>query len=315
MRHSQPFNFSAGLPKIRDMGKRSVFFVLLALAGGLSAAGAETVHVLQKGETLFALSRKYGVRTEEIMRANNIEDPDRLRAGVSLRIPDASGPEYAQDADRPSFPYEVERGDSLYGLARRFGVPVSVLAEHNGLDRNASLRIGQTLQIPGSSAGNPAVASADGKNSGGTEPAGTDLPAAGDGSAPMTDPRSYETKPVDAGIIWPVEAEEVAYLTGKIYGVSITSAQGAEVKNIASGTVLSIGPYRGFGQVVFVQSPGGYIYVYGGLEDIGVRSSDSLSFGDQLGKLGTDPLSGKPQLYFMVYKQDFPVDPATAPRG
>lgn len=286
------------------MRKIPFFFAVLAL--GFLAFGEDIVHILQKGETLFGLGRRYGVSTEEIMKANGITNPDKLNAGIKLKIPSAAAGNASPGAAYTET-YIVEKGDSLYGLARRFGVSVSELASANGLDRNASLRIGDRLSVPadpsaGSSSGTPSVA--QGRKDGGAEK-----------PVSVEDPRSYVNKTLDPNIIWPVEAEEIAYLTGKVYGVSITSSKGADVKTIASGTVLSIGPYRGFGQVVFVQSNNGYIYVYGGLEDIGVSGSDSLGFGDKLGRLGTDPLSGKPQLYFMVYKKDFPVDPATAPRG
>jgi septal ring factor EnvC (AmiA/AmiB activator) len=55
--------------------------------------------------------------------------------------------------------------------------------------------------------------------------------------------------------------------------------------------------------------------VYGGLQEITSRPGENLSFGDEIGNLGTDSLSGKPQLYFMVYNKNIPVDPAKAPRG
>jgi septal ring factor EnvC (AmiA/AmiB activator) len=129
------------------------------------------------------------------------------------------------------------------------------------------------------------------------------------------DPRPYENKKVDPGIIWPVLVRNISYLSGKIYGVSITSDKGEKVKTVSSGTVISTGPYRGFGQVVFLQSKKGFIYVYGGLDGITSRSGDVLSFGDEIGTLGADSLSGKSKLYFMVYNKDVPVDPAKAPRG
>ena len=241
------------------------------------------------------------------MEANNISNPDRINAGAKIKIPLS---ESGGESGSASFSYVVERGDSLYGLARRFGVSVSELASANGLERDAQLKIGERLSIPAL----PNAAAIENASARGS-PAPASSAAVSASILPMEDPRVYEKKKIDSSVIWPVEADDVAYLTGKIYGVSITAAQGADVKNIATGTVLSIGPYRGFGQVVFVQSREGYIYVYGGLENIGVKNSDRLAFGDSLGTLGLDPLSGKSQLYFMVYKKDFPVDPATAPRG
>ncbi len=290
------------------MRKKPLLFALPVFFAFFAVFAEDVIHTLQRGETLFSLSRKYGVSAEAIMEANNISNPDRINAGAELKIPLSENG--GENARQESFFYAVEQGDSLYGLARRFGVTVTDLAAANGLDRNAQLKIGDRLSIPAApteSASEIAVAANVKPVSEGT---GTSAPLSA-----MEDPRGYEKKKIDSSVIWPVEAEEVAYLTGKIYGVSITASQGADVKNIASGTVLSIGPYRGFGQVVFVQSRDGYIYVYGGLEDIGVRNSERLAFGDSLGTLGFDPLSGKSQLYFMVYKKDFPVDPATAPRG
>ena len=321
------------------MRKKLPFFVLAVFLAVFAVCGEDVLHTLQWGETLFALSRRYGVPADAIMEANNIANPDRLSAGQEIKIPLAkngggSNAPSGENAPRSAFSYTVERGDTLYALSRRFGVSVPALAAANGLERDAQLKIGDSLVIPvGMSPAESAVAASIAEAKPAAQPGAgaaaiarpspapstaspAPAPAARQETPPaMEDPRTYEKKKIDANVIWPVDAEEVAYLTGKVYGVSITASQGANVKNIASGTVLSIGPYRGFGQVVFVQSGEGYIYVYGGLENIGVKSSDRLSFGDSLGTLGLDPLSGKSQLYFMVYKKDFPVDPATAPRG
>ena len=104
---------------------------------------------------------------------------------------------------------------------------------------------------------------------------------------PLEDPRSFQSKKVDSSIIWPVQAKEVSYLSGKVYGVSISSSRGERVKTISSGTVLSTGPYRGFGQVVFLQSKTGFIYVYGGLDAITPHAGQSLAFGDEIGTIGS----------------------------
>ncbi len=45
-------------------------------------------HTVRKGETIWRLSRKYGVNQNELMRINGISDPSRVRIGMTLRIPD-----------------------------------------------------------------------------------------------------------------------------------------------------------------------------------------------------------------------------------
>jgi septal ring factor EnvC (AmiA/AmiB activator) len=119
----------------------------------------------------------------------------------------------------------------------------------------------------------------------------------------------------DSSTIWPVPAKEAAYMTGKLSGIVITATQGEAVKCLFPGTVVSAGPYRGFGRVAIVQTSGGYLYVYGGCETLNVREGDKVASGATLGALGIDAVSEKPQLFFMVYKNNAPLDPAKAPRA
>jgi septal ring factor EnvC (AmiA/AmiB activator) len=104
-------------------------------------------------------------------------------------------------------------------------------------------------------------------------------------------------------------------MTGKLSGVVITGVRAESVKSLTWGTVLSAGPYRGFGRVVIVQVDGGYLYVYGGCENLSVKEGDRVSPGLELGKLGVDVVTNKPQLFFMVYRSNVPIDPAKAPRA
>jgi septal ring factor EnvC (AmiA/AmiB activator) len=59
---------------------------------------------------------------------------------------------------------------------------------------------------------------------------------------------------------------------------------------------------------------GGYLYVYGGCESLSVKEGDRVAPGAELGRLGLDGVTSKPQLFLMVYKNNAPIDPAKAPR-
>jgi septal ring factor EnvC (AmiA/AmiB activator) len=107
----------------------------------------------------------------------------------------------------------------------------------------------------------------------------------------------------------------MAYMTGKLNGVVLVGERNEPVRSLAQGTVISAGPYRGFGKVVIVQVTGGYLYVYGGCESLSVREGDRVKAGMELGRLGMDALSDKPQLFLLVYRNNVSVDPATAPRS
>jgi septal ring factor EnvC (AmiA/AmiB activator) len=118
---------------------------------------------------------------------------------------------------------------------------------------------------------------------------------------------------VDKSLSWPCPGE-ILYLDGKAYGVVIRAKLGEALKAVASGTVSSAGPYRGYGNVVFVLTRG-YIYVYGGNDSLLVRAGDQIVAGQELGRVGMDAKQGGPAAYFLVFKNGEAVDPAAAPRG
>lgn len=265
------------------------------------AFGEDRVHVLKQGETIYAISQKYHVSADSIMKINGITDPSRIRSGQKIIIPDV---------------YLVEKGDTLYGIARSHGISFQNLLDANELTKDSMIKVGDSLFIP------PVRDEIADKSSIVAKPSAVQdskvVHQPGQGALPerpLTDPRTFETKKIDSSIIWPVTSKQISYLSGKVFGVSIVGSQGETVKAIASGTVVSTGPYRGFGQVVFIQAKSGYIYVYGGLNSGLPPQGTHLGFGDSIGTLGADSLSGKPLLYFMVYNKDSPVDPAKAPRG
>ena len=78
---------------------------------------------------------------------------------------------------------------------------------------------------------------------------------------------------------------------------------------------MYVGVYRGFGQVVFVQSKTGLIYAYTGLGSVKVHKGEYAVSGCELGTAGLDSLSQKYQITFMVFQNGQPIDPAKAPRS
>jgi septal ring factor EnvC (AmiA/AmiB activator) len=130
----------------------------------------------------------------------------------------------------------------------------------------------------------------------------------------FTEVRPTVTGALDYSVSWPVNPKELAYMQGKLNGVLLQGERYEPVRSLSQGTVVSAGPYRGFGRIAIVQAAGGYLYVYGGCESLSVKEGDAVIPGTELGKLGIDAVSEKPQLFFMVYRNSIPIDPATAPR-
>ncbi|MBE3569410.1 MAG: LysM peptidoglycan-binding domain-containing protein [Bacillales bacterium] len=94
------------------------------------------IHVIQRGENLFAIARRYGVSIEDISLANQLGNPNQLVIGQSLVIPS------------PGREYVVKQGDQLWQIADRFGISEQALANYNQIANPTLLFAGQILLFP-----------------------------------------------------------------------------------------------------------------------------------------------------------------------
>ncbi|MDR2633844.1 MAG: M23 family metallopeptidase [Treponema sp.] len=260
----------------------------------------EMVHIVQGGDTIYSIARSYKIDVDALMKVNGITDPQKLPIGKRLTLPKTSSPGLME--------YRVVKGDTLYGIARRYTITLESLRRANDLAATYVLKEGDLLRIPlaDREADKPLASSSIGP-----------LTQGGTTASTMTSspPQTASSKGGNASVRWPVAAKEVVYMTGKLYGVVLVGERSEVVKSLTSGTVVSAGPYRGFGRVVIVQVTGGYLYVYGGCERLSVKEGDKVASGTELGRLGLDTVSKKPQLFFLVYQSSTPIDPAKAPRN
>ena len=110
----------------------------ISLDSSEQSSGSGNVYVVQKGDSLYSIARKYGVSVSSITSLNNLVGTN-LSVGQSLIIPSSSA---------SGNTYVVQRGDSLYSIARRFNVSVDSIKSKNNLKSNL-LSVGQKLIIQG----------------------------------------------------------------------------------------------------------------------------------------------------------------------
>lgn len=108
-------------------------------------ANGSTTHVVQRGDTLTRISNRYGVSVPSIRKANNISG-DLIQVGQKLTIP---GSVTSGSNRSPTSYHVVSRGDTLSGIAIRYGVTVSQIKRDNAL-RSDVIRVGQKLAISSS---------------------------------------------------------------------------------------------------------------------------------------------------------------------
>lgn len=284
-----------------------IFSILFSVVLVFSSQTA--FHEVQKGETLYSISRKYGISVGELCSENNLSTSAVIKTGQKLKIPtqNSSETKNTQKVEKTDT-YIVKKGDTLYGIAKRFGISVETLTILNKMSGSNTIKVGQVLTVPLATSENTNQTTQTSKPS--TEKT-TNLE-----DLQLTDSRTYDkNKKASKNLLWPVTAKEIQYLEGKVSGVSITTNLNESVNIIREGTVMFCGIYRGFGNVVFVQSKSGYMYVYTNLDKINVEKGDTVKLNEKIGTVAVDTRTSKPQLLFMVFKNGNPVDPATAPRG
>ena len=96
---------------------------------------------IQPGDTLGGIAARYGTTVPALAQLNGITNPNRIYAGQVIRIPVGS-----THPVEPAY-YVVRRGDTLGGIARRFGTTYQKLAQLNGIRNPNLIYVGQRLRI------------------------------------------------------------------------------------------------------------------------------------------------------------------------
>ena len=274
------------------------FFYILLLALSLSACtngrwldlgslwgSSDTVRVA-KGDTLYSISRNYGIPLKDLINANRLRAPYTLYVGQVLRIPSK---QY----------HVVKRGESLYSISRDYNVDITTLSKINNLSTPYALHVGQKLQLP---------ASVSAKSSGVQTPVKKATTSAKSNgyqyqSAPIKDsytPVANRKTKFD----WPVQGRIISGFGNlgsgrKNDGINIKADLGATVKAADAGTVAYAGnELKGFGNLILIKHPDGWVTAYAHNDTLKVRKGQKVTKGTVISTVGNSGGVGTPQLHF-----------------
>ncbi len=173
-------NFSEiGIGEVRDPRTGLVFWVTDFARGGAGAvvyeqsaveqavATQETIgstvnvqtipaegldYTVRAGDTLLAIGLRHNMAWQEIATINGLSDLSLLQVGQTIRLPGqggVGGPVTTFDASLYTDVYSLQAGDTLSGIAGRYGIPWEALAAANRLGEFNVLQIGQEIKVPG----------------------------------------------------------------------------------------------------------------------------------------------------------------------
>ena len=272
-------------------------------------------------------------------------------AALPADEPPAAGPVHVEppslalDASRPAPPLPrfkpsrlltVAFGDTVSGIAYRYGVSVQQIIELNRLDHPYWLRAGQRIELPEhaaqvereddsfEAAPRPAVWE--------TEDLARDKPSGdvalvrvnGTPLPPPDAPRrrranaEAEVAPVPPsrnGFLWPLEGQVISAFGTKpdgMYndGINIAAPVGSEVRAAQSGVVAYAGnELRGYGNLVLIRHDDGWMTAYAHNESLLVERGDTVRRGQVISRSGKSGRVSLPQSHFEIRRDGEPQDP------
>ena len=123
------------------------------VAGNETSGTGSIIYTVKRGDTLSKIAKYYGVSVNQIIALNNITNPNLIYPGEKLRITSISMPNFTRPNNNGNgnngnyIFYRVRRGDTLYGIARRYGVTVDYLVRLNNIENRNLIFPGQIIRI------------------------------------------------------------------------------------------------------------------------------------------------------------------------
>lgn len=255
---------------------------------------------IEKGDTVYSLSKKYKVSMRDIIDYNHLHPPFGLRVGESLTL---SNPKV----------HQVLKGETLYSIANQRSVDVSALAHSNNLKPPFKLSVGQKLVLPSSISlsdcvGDTTKVSPKALVSFPKKKVLTQsTPKKKEVVALPSRSSAHFLKPVQGSIVSPFGPLKNGTLND---GINIEAASGCLVKAAENGVVI----YRGsdlpsYGNMVLIKHSGGWITTYAHLKSIQVSKGETVKRGQTIGFIGKTGHVKSPQLHFELRRGRTPVNP------
>lgn len=263
----------------------------------LPGAGSGVEHVVQKGDTLLALARRYKVDFNSLAATNNKQAPYVVKLGERLRIP---------GANTPGVGTQVATAE-----AAPAGTPGSIIITSPNAPPSMKGRpVGSQpapmipLQPPLAQAPEPA-------------PAESAVPPPQNAAFQPT--QTLPPPPPSrsgSSFLWPVKGEvvqEFGPLPGKGQhndGINIAAARGTPVRAAENGVVAYVGnELKGFGNLLLVKHADGWVTAYAHNEHLMVRKGETVKRGQTIATVGASGGVQSPQLHFEIRRGTEAVNP------
>jgi murein DD-endopeptidase MepM/ murein hydrolase activator NlpD len=280
-----------------------------------AATPQSTTVTIERGQTLSAIARNHNVPMTELAEANHLSPPYRILAGGVLVIPapgagpPAAAPHAAGGAAPPAAPVTA-------AAVPRAAPPPETVAAPSATPPPTTR---STALMPPPKPAAPAPAPPKSNLAGSSAPTPSQEAAASAHPQPAAPPAGSAAATGAArgggSFVWPVRGHIVeGYGPGpggtRNDGINIAAPRGAPVQAVDAGVVAYAGnELRGYGNLLLIKHPGGWISAYAHCEAILVKPGQKIARGEVIARVGSSGNVGTPQLHFELRRGNKPVDP------
>lgn len=207
--------------------------------------------------------------------------------------------------------HQVRSGDTLSGIAVRYGVSLQELVRYNAIRDPDKIEVGQMVRIPaGKPQETPRQVAAISKPSSSLPPRRSTYERWGEDRPQLPKPRRSDGSSV---FIWPVEGQITSHFgprNGSFHdGVDIAAPLGTPVLAAADGKVIFSDVLRGYGNVVIIRHDKGYLTVYAHHRVNRVKEGQTVRQGDFIAEVGQTGRATGASLHFEVRKDNLARNP------
>jgi lipoprotein NlpD len=250
-------------------------------------------YTVRSGDTLYSIAWRYEIDPTEMARWNNLSPPYVIRPGDRLHTK-ASDANKASAVSPPSRQkstsiVKVDKGDTLYSIAKENDMPAWKLASINGLKKPYVIYPDQELRLKA-------------------------VPASTVSTRTKSKTKKWSVAGSNRAVDWqwPVKGKLVGKFNKRkndAKGINIAGREGATIKAAAPGKVVYSGNgLISYGNLVIIKHSRSYLSAYAHNRKLVVKEGQMVKVGQkiaELGKTGAD----KPQLHFEIRKNGKPVNP------
>ncbi|WP_024325779.1 peptidoglycan DD-metalloendopeptidase family protein [Thioalkalivibrio sp. AKL19] len=214
----------------------------------------------------------------------------------------------------------VQRNETLYRIAQRYGLEWRDLARRNAIGAPYVIHPGQRLRLRGAARSSPpsaptASTSGSGSPSSSSESGsgGETRSGGGDSSDSASGSSRSSSPPSDpGGWQWPADGEVLRSFSssGTRRGLAIGGERGDHVRATRAGEVVYAGGgLVGYGRLIILKHDARFLSAYGHNDELLVAEGDQVQAGETIARLGSSGAE-RPMLHFEIRVDGTPVDPA-----